>query len=284
MKQWLPPERRPGFRHSWRGVIGLHVLLLSLAVGGSWAWAVEVRAEAAPGASEIAVARAAFEYRDFAKVVELLTPLLNPTKIPDRSLEVEARLLQGVSLFLLNRTEDATREFEQILRLDPKHKLDPFAIPPSVIAAFEAVREQMHDVLNTVLAERGETPLGVPARPNVDPPTIQTIVLPSRALVFLPGGAPQFLMEEPEWGSVYLGTQIAGLAANILGFALGQPHCLAREPVVSCTPQSGAARTRALAVQYIGLSVLVTSWVTSTIHGWLTFDEYVAHIEPTTGT
>ncbi|MCB9653155.1 MAG: hypothetical protein H6729_03340 [Deltaproteobacteria bacterium] len=246
------------------------------------AWPTDARAEAPPGASDVAIARAAFEYRDFAQVVEILTPLLNPTKIPDRAVEIEARVLQGVSLFLLDRTDEATREFEQILRLDPKHKLDAFAIPPSVIAAFETVREQMHEVLNAVLAERGETPLGTPPRPSLEPPTIQTLILPSRALVFLPGGAPQFLMDEPEWGSLYLSAQLAGLTANILGFALGQPNCLAREPVVSCTPQSGAARTRALAVQYVGLSVFVTAWITSTLHGWLTFDTYVAGLEPST--
>src|SRR5688572_10779742 len=91
----------------------------------------------------VQLARAAFEFRDFQKVVDILEPWIRPMKILDPALKIEARSLAGVSLHLLGRTDGARVEFGELLLLDPKHQLDPFVVPPEVIATFEAVRKEL---------------------------------------------------------------------------------------------------------------------------------------------
>jgi hypothetical protein len=210
----------------------------------------------------LAAARNAFEYRDFPKVIELLDPWVHPPRIADPARLAEAQRLLGVSLHVRGDVEAARREFEQVLRYDPGLRLDPFAVPPQVIEAFEAVRKEMKPVLDKVIEDKGRTP------PGERPPEVVTTV--PMIVAYAPLGLGHFLvLDEPEWGAVWLGAQLLGIGANVTGYWLG-------EGLVKTDPRSGgsgiedqdmAAHDRYEAIRIVGLAVFVSAWIASGIQG-----------------
>src|SRR5690606_7498056 len=82
----------------------------------------------------------AFDYGKYAEVLEAV-----PRRIEAGNLSEEARrtLFQFAALaaFNLDREDEARRNFQQLLRLDPDHELDPFRVPPPAIELLETTRE-----------------------------------------------------------------------------------------------------------------------------------------------
>jgi len=87
-------------------------------------------------------AAAAYEYGDMAQVVDAARPVAEGT-LPS-SVEQRARALRflGIGLFLTNRALGAENAFAELLRLDPKARLDPTTARPEVVAFFENIRHQ----------------------------------------------------------------------------------------------------------------------------------------------
>lgn len=195
----------------------------------------------------VRLAKASFEYRDFKKVVELLDPWLHPPRIVDPKLEVQARELLGVSQHVLGELDAAEEEFAQLLKLDPKHELDPFLVPPPVVQTFEEVRAKMKPILDSLNVEPTKT----------EPPPVQVrtelrlVPVPHPAVLFLPLGIPQFVMDKPGWGALWGGLQLAGLALNIVGAQLGN-----------------RGRVPWLGLQFGGPALLAGAWVGSTVQGY----------------
>lgn len=155
-------------------------------------------------------AQNAFEYRDFAKVREILWPWVHPPRIVDPSHMATARELLGISLHIEGKVSEAKEEFARVLEADPNRRLDPFRVPPQVIEAFEEVRVSMKDVLDQIRSQRGEDPPSTPTGP-VEPAAWMPWLIPF--------GLTQFLvLDEPVWGTVFLSVQIGGIAANVAGF------------------------------------------------------------------
>ncbi|MCK6550942.1 hypothetical protein L6R52_34210 [Myxococcota bacterium] len=230
-------------------------------------------AQDAPGedpASAVKIARAAFEYRDFQRVVDLLRPWVHPPRISDRALMIDARRLLGVAFHVLGDITASREEFGQLLLQDPRHELDPFTVPPKVIETFEAVRREMKPALDRLLAEQGSV-RAVP-EPRVDlTARYVPVALPSRWITLVPGGVPQLAMDQPEWG-VALGTaQLVGLAANVGGYFLAD--AAANEAYRSNVwPEDDPAYRRWRTVMYAGLGWAVASYVASVVLGNVTFE------------
>lgn len=218
--------------------------------------------------SAVQLATDAFEYRDFKKVVEVLTPWLHPPHIEDRALRISARQLLGVSLHVLGQRSEAKEEFGQLLLEDPTHKLDPFVVPPPVVQAFEEVRRQMKPTLDRVLKERG-------LQPEAPRPALVLVPVPNAFVGLLPFGLPQFQLDEPRAGAAFLGLEVAGLAANVAGYLRGR-----------AVQESGASPTVWIAAQYAGLGVFVASWAVSAALGTAAIAERTRAllIEPPRGT
>ncbi|MEO1338534.1 MAG: hypothetical protein AAFV29_23025, partial [Myxococcota bacterium] len=142
----------------------------------------------------VSQANNAFIYRDLERVIELLYPWLHPRRIVDRALAIKAYELLGVSLHRKERVKEAKTEFSSLLRLAPNHKLDPFLVPPAVIEAFEEVRRSL---------------AGKPD-PCVEP-IVRPVSVPPLAAVALPGGTPQFIAGEIEWGLLWAVLQVGFL-------------------------------------------------------------------------
>lgn len=197
-------------------------------------------------------ARNAFEYRDFDKVVEVLWPWLHPPRIVDTALAVRARELLGISLFILGREAEAREEFSSMLLLDPDHALDPFLVPPDVIQAFEDVKQAMEPTLRSL---RDKEPV---APPEPEPMRVRREILevPHPAVVMLPLGAPQFVLDQPTWGGFWLGAQLAGLGLNVASY--WQADALRSEDPDYDTW---------VALQYVGLGITAAAYVGSVIQG-----------------
>jgi hypothetical protein len=202
------------------------------------------------GKTAVELAGAAFEFRDFQKVVDVLRPWVRPMKILDDKLKIEARRMMGVSLHLLGRFDEAREEFGELLLLDPKHELDPFVVPPEVIGAFEAIRRELKPTLDKILLARGENP-------NPEPPlNLKVVTLPHPAMAILPFGVPQFLVNEPGWGAAFAIVQTLGLGTNIAGWIAGRE-----------VGRDGSSYDAWLAVQYTALAVTVLAYAGGVIHG-----------------
>ena len=203
-------------------------------------------------AAAVQQAENAFEYRDFERVVKLLYPWLHPRLIEDGPLAIEARKLLGVSLHVLGRTDEAKQEFAELLILDPRYKLDPFLVPPAVIQAFDDVRESMKATLDQILKERGDKPLTpLPDARSV----VRPVEVPSMAVVWLPGGVPQFAADETGWGMLWAVLQVGFLTLNLVAFDQAGRN-------------DGSSHDVWTTLQYTGLGGFLGAWAASGIQGY----------------
>jgi len=87
-------------------------------------------------------ATAAYEYGDMVQVVDAARPVAEGT-LPS-SAEQRARALRflGIGLFLTNRALGAENAFSELLRVDPRARLDPTTTRPEVVAFFEDIRHR----------------------------------------------------------------------------------------------------------------------------------------------
>jgi tetratricopeptide (TPR) repeat protein len=63
--------------------------------------------------------------------------------LENQPLVLESRKYLGASLLFLDRPEEATQQFELLLRAEPEYRLDPIAFPSAVLTAFDEVRERL---------------------------------------------------------------------------------------------------------------------------------------------
>lgn len=215
-------------------------------------------AQPATAPDAVRVASAAFEYRDFEKVVELLDPWVHPPRISDEKLMVQARNLLGVSRHVLGDIPRAREEFAQLLLADPEHQLDAFKIPPQVIETFEQVRREMKAVLDPLIIQKR-------GRPKEEPPLGARVLVeaPSRWMMFLPLGAPQFALDQPVRGSIFATAQALGVALQAVSYVIGD----------------GAVRTSDRyrtfeRIFYAGLATAVAGYGASVILGNVDYEPY----------
>ncbi|TVR02234.1 MAG: hypothetical protein EA398_08420 [Deltaproteobacteria bacterium] len=125
--------------------------LSSDAVGGERP-STEADVEAA-----VRFAQDAFVYGDYRAVRERVDPLLRPEPMPlSDVLLVELWTLDGVSAFFLGERGDADVAFLEVLRLDPRARLDPLLYPAPVVSRFERVREDNAEELAERLGDQPE--------------------------------------------------------------------------------------------------------------------------------
>lgn len=211
------------------------------------------------------LANASFEYRDFDKVIEVLDQWI--LKISDHDLEVTARTLLGVAKHVTGDVKGARTEFGTLLKLEPEYQLDPFKIPPQVIETFESVRRELKPLLDEILKQRGRAPRV--EKPKGDP---VLVAVPTRAEMFIPGGFPQYSMNEPELGTVFLLTQLLGVAASVAGYIWGESILCMKigTSETVCPSEINSARL----LWGTGLSVFVISYTASMAWGNLDLESY----------
>ncbi len=211
----------------------------------------------------LALARAAFEYRDFEKVVSTLYDWVHPPRIQNRENMVEARRLLGVSLHVQGDIPSAREEFAQLLLLDPNQKLDPFIHPPDIVATLEDVRRQLAPKLRQ-------------RKPIIPPPPVSEIrTVPHAAISWLPLGVPQFVLREEMVGVLLCSAQLLGLSINIAGYLQGralQQRPLSTEPQIIESRED--SRSVWLVTQYGGIALFGLAYGTSVIHSYVTIHKH----------
>lgn len=220
-----------------------------LQVKSAWAQGPSGQTETSTTTAEsaLSVAAAAFEYRDFGRVVKALYPWVHPPRIRERTDMVEARRLLGVSYHVLGQVDLAREEFAQLILLDPGHQLDPFVVPPDVIATFQDVARRM----------------GPP--PETPPPTLSLSTQaapPPRLASLLPLGLNHWALDDPVWGVLMGAGQVSGLALNMWAFTEAKNF-----------PDPSRERDQLVAAQYIGLGILGLSYAVSVLQANLVIDE-----------
>jgi hypothetical protein len=87
-------------------------------------------------------AGAAYEYGDMNQMVEAARPVADGLLPASLDEQKQALRLLGIGLFLTNRPLGAESSFLELLRKDPKARLDPTTVRPELVAFFENVRRQ----------------------------------------------------------------------------------------------------------------------------------------------
>ena len=96
-----------------------------------------------PDASAALVrASAAYEYGDMNQVVESSRPVAEGLLPATAAEQIQAFRLLGIGLYLTNRPLGAETAFTELLRKDPRARLDPTSTRPELVAFFESLRHQ----------------------------------------------------------------------------------------------------------------------------------------------
>jgi hypothetical protein len=93
-------------------------------------------------AAALVRAAAAYEYGDMNQVVEASRPVAEGLLPATPQEQAQAFRWLGIGLFLTNRPLGAETAFTELLRKDPKSRLDPTTTRPELVAFFENLRRQ----------------------------------------------------------------------------------------------------------------------------------------------
>lgn len=212
--------------------------------------------------------RLEFEHKNFDNAVRLLRPLLYPTVTLDREDDIVlAREMLGLSLFYLGREAEAADEFRLLLYLRPRHRLDPFLVPPPAVRLFDSVREEpsMREKLDQLERERLERERREAEQKTTPPRTRlrrqvfeKTDVQHQRLLAFLPFGIGQFQNGHSVKGVLLLTGQGLAIATNVVSYLL--MRVLADENGYYTTEEVPVARGLRVSL-YTSLGVFAALWL-----------------------
>jgi len=174
----------------------------------------------------------AFARGEYARAVEILTPLV----YPEVRLETEGQVVQthrmlGVASLFDDKPDDARREFRKLLELRPDYRFDPLLDPPRVVDFFNVIVKEDEAELAAIEAKQAQREQEAAARRQREAERLraqQAVVLRydhhSYAVNFLPFGAGQFQNGDRRKGWWFLGAEAvlggASLAAFTTNFAL----------------------------------------------------------------
>ncbi len=96
----------------------------------------------ADAAAALVRATAAYEYGDLNQVVESARHITEGSLPATHEQQVHAFRLLGIGLYLTNRPLGAEAAFGELLRKEPRARLDPTTTRPEIVAFFESLRHQ----------------------------------------------------------------------------------------------------------------------------------------------
>lgn len=226
---------------------------------------------AAPSARPDEVLRRAvneYAYGNYETAIAQLKALLYPMQLVSDAQVLEARRYLALSYYLTDKRDLMTEELEKLLYLEPDYHLDPFSIPPSIIDAFEKIRERMKPQLDAIRQRRADQRIEESQeRPGTLRIVERTIVERSELATFAPFGIGQFQNGQTGWGVFFAATQTLLLGVNVgsylyLLFGVGNGYDQAEH----------GSTVRALTVaQTASLALFGMSWSLGVLHARLYF-------------
>ena len=232
-----------------------------------------------------------FEHKNFGNAVSLLEPLLSPAILLSREEDiVKARELLGLSFFYNGEEAKAREQFVQLLYLRPRHRLDPFLIPPAAVHFFDQIwaEPSMKEKIEKIERERLEWQRQEAEKKAKPPrPATQKIyyerseIHRSRLLAFLPLGVGQFHNDQNTKGALLATAGGLSLLSNIvcyqvLSFLANDNGKYAAEDV--------AVAKRLRVGQYVTLGLFLISWLYGVVDANLTFQPVTrSALQPSVG-
>ena len=163
--------------------------------------------------AQLAEANEAYQARDYAKAIPLLTYLLYPDiRFTRKWQTVDARLLLGAAHFETGNLVYARREFDEALRLDDEVPMDPIAFSPEAIAFFEKRRTKFREQLRRTQIKLDEARANDRLREALD----KLVVIERRPyyINFVPFGAGQFQNGHNRKGLLFFASEAATCTAS----------------------------------------------------------------------
>ncbi|MBM4353321.1 MAG: hypothetical protein FJ109_05905 [Deltaproteobacteria bacterium] len=218
---------------------------LCLGTGGVWAQTP---------AEQFELARNAFHYQDYERVIALLTPLLEPEPtLPSKEQVLQAREWLGASYWWKGEKVQFRQQYTRLLQEDPDFQLDPFFYPPEMVQELEDLRNQLIELKVITLARKD------PVEPSVV--IVRTVKLNDPWVNVLPFGGGQFAQRRYGKGALFLSSQLLCLGANggsWLYMYLANP--------------TGSARTAALSTMYAGIGTFAAMYLWGVVDAFVGFE------------
>jgi hypothetical protein len=220
--------------------------------------------------------RAEFGYKNFGNAIMILNGLLYPVvQLTSEEDIVSAREMLGLAHFYTGANAKAENEFTKLLYLRPRHRLDPFLVPPAAVAFFDQIWNEpaMKARLEKIEKERAEA-----AKPVKKPPRtlVRKIYLErdqvsrSRLLAFLPFGLGQFQNGDTVKGILLATGGGLSLSANIVCYSL--LVALANDNGKYAEGDVDLAEGLKIG-QYVSLGIFAATWIYGVIDANIYFEQ-----------
>lgn len=226
---------------------------------------VSPSALAATPEEEFQAAENTFRFQDYARAIEQLRPLLYPdVRLASPELVVRAHEYLAACWHWLGDDRKMEDEFTALLTLAPRHRLDPFYYPASLIAKFEAVRSKLIE-LHVIEAEAVPKP---PVETVKCERTEEVIVRRSWVPNLVPFGVGQFINGRNTKGALFLTGQVATLTLNIAAWV--SLESLRGDDGYFAPKNARTARNLRI-VQYVGLGTFAALAVWGIVDAFMDF-------------
>jgi len=230
--------------------------------------------------------RAEFEHKNFGNAIGILKELLYPAVLLTSEDDiVTAREMLGLSYFYVGEKDKAREEFTLLLYLRPRHRLDPFLVPPPAVAFFDRIWNDpaMKEKLEKIEKERKEKERLEAAKKKEKPPKtyVRRIYMQSREehhsrfLTFLPFGVGQFQNKHNVKGILLASSGGLALITNITCYAL-RYSLRKQDPITGQYGYEDTELAEALEItQFVSLGVFLATWVYGVIDASIYFEPVV---------
>jgi hypothetical protein len=199
------------------------------------------------------LARNAFTYQDYDKVIALLAPLLDPEpRLPTVEMVLQAREWLGAALWWKGDKVGFKQQVTRLLQGDAAFELDSFYYPPEMVKEFSELKTALGE-LNIIKTDK-------PVRPKTRLVVEKTVTRRPAITNWLPFGIGQFVNGKKAKGGLFLAGQLVFLGANIAAWS-----------VMYARDLTGDSRTAALAVMYGGLGGFGALWIGGIVDSYRDF-------------
>lgn len=245
------------------------------------AFLIPATANADSATERFAAGKLQFEYKNFDKAIELLSGLLYPEmQLTSEDDIVSAREMLGLAYFYTGKEGKAEEEFTALLYLRPKHRLDPFLVPPPAVQFYDSIWKApaMKAKLEQIERER-QAALEAERRKAQEASKVRRIYLErtvtekSFVFVLLPFGLGQFQNGDTELGIAMASVQGLALLTNMgswtLRWALQEKGGGYKDPSIA----------EGLEVaQYASLGVFAAMYIWGVADAWYSYEPTI--VEP----
>ena len=228
---------------------------------------------------------AEFEHKNFGNAIEILKELLYPAvQLTSEDDIVTAREMLGLSYFYVGEKDKAREEFTLLLYLRPRHRLDPFLVPPPAVAFFDRIWNDpaMKEKLEKIEKERMEKERIEAEKKKEKPPrtVVRRIYLQSqeehhsRLLTFLPFGIGQFQNGHNVKGILLASGGGLALITNVT--CIGLLYGLRKQDANGNLYYEDVKAAEALEiVTYVSFGVFLATWAYGILDATLYFEPVV---------